>query len=128
MHVSDTGRNRLLDSDVHMQRLPSSDNEVGVEIQERMWGSGMANMSFASQTVSFFGTEIKRVHSVRSSSAAYPGPLDGIEDDNGLLFAGHGGLVGDIGGGITNFFLGVSMFAPPILRPEWQYLQQVSDD
>jgi hypothetical protein len=57
----------------------------------------------------------------------YSVPLDGIEDDNGLLFARHGGLVGDIGG-ITNFFVGVSMFAPPILRPEWQYLQQVSDD
>ena len=65
---------------------------------------------FCNANCEFLSAEIERIHPVRVPSSAHLVPLDGIEDDDGVLFAGDRGLVRDIGGGIANLSVGVSIF------------------
>src|SRR5437879_13864809 len=102
-------RNRLLDSDVRIQSLSivrqrdeCLNPRPQVGIRNRQLVSPDANGQV-------FGSEIEDVHSIWISSPLHLVPLDGIKNDDGLLFARDGSLVSHSVSRIPNWFVGGRM-------------------
>ena len=82
-----TAGERLFNSGITYNVCPSSDNEIRDEIEDRMCGSGTADVPFATETASSLVRKLIVYTPSELPSAAHSVPLDGIENFVGPVAA-----------------------------------------